>query len=140
MHLLSVNQWQRRQAYTTLERQSLQQIVLGKLHNYMQKNEIRLFFSIIHKNKLKMGWRPKCETGHCKTPRGKHRQNTFWHKPQQYLFQSISQNNGNKKQKQTNGTYLNSKAFIQQRKQRKKQRQPADWGKIFAQMMWPTRD
>ena len=31
----------------------------------------------IHKNKLKMNQRPKCETKHYKTPRGKHRQNTL---------------------------------------------------------------
>ena len=33
---------------------------------------------------------------HYKTPRGKHRQNSLWHKLQHYLFQSISQDNGNR--------------------------------------------
>ena len=28
--------------------------VLGKLENYMQKNEIRTFSNTVHKNKLKM--------------------------------------------------------------------------------------
>ena len=36
------------------KRQSLQQVLLGKLDSYMQKNEIRTFFYTMHKNKLKM--------------------------------------------------------------------------------------
>ena len=36
------------------EKQSLQQVVLGKLDSYVQKNEIGTFPNIIHKNKLKM--------------------------------------------------------------------------------------
>ena len=36
-----------------------------------------------------MGYRPKCKTGYCETPRGKRRQSTFWHKSQQYLFGSM---------------------------------------------------
>ena len=35
-------------------RQSLQQMMLGKLGSYMLKNKIRSFFNSIHKNKLKM--------------------------------------------------------------------------------------
>ena len=37
-----------------------------------------------------------------KTPRGKHKQNTLWHKPQQHLSRSISQNNGNKNKNKIN--------------------------------------
>ena len=37
-----------------LERQSCQQMVLGKLNCYVQKNEIRSFFNVIHKNELKI--------------------------------------------------------------------------------------
>ena len=44
----------------------------------------------IHKNKLKMDWRPKCKTRHYKTLRGKHRKNNLWHKSQQDLFWSTS--------------------------------------------------
>ena len=40
------------------------------------KNEIRTFSNTIHKNKLKMGYRP----GYYKTPGGKHRENALWHK------------------------------------------------------------
>ena len=42
----------------------------------MYKNEIRTFPNTIHKDKLKMDQRPKCETINYKTLRGKHRQNT----------------------------------------------------------------
>ena len=41
------------------------------------KNEIRSYLNCIHKIKLKMDQGLKCETGHYKTHRGKHRQNTF---------------------------------------------------------------
>ena len=51
-HLWSISLRQRRQGYTKLERQSLQHVMLGKLDSYMGKNEIRLSFNTIHKNKL----------------------------------------------------------------------------------------
>lgn len=34
----------------------LQQRVLGKLINYMQKNEMRLLLNTMHKGKIKMNW------------------------------------------------------------------------------------
>ena len=37
-----------------LERQFLQQVVLGKLDSYRKKNEIRYFFNITHNNNLKL--------------------------------------------------------------------------------------
>ena len=46
----------------------------GELH--VNKNEIRSFFNTIHKNKLKMDYRPKCEIRHYKTSKGNRRQNT----------------------------------------------------------------
>ena len=49
------NQWKKRQ--------SLQQMVLGKLDSYMQKNETGPFPYTIHKNKFKIDERPKHETG-----------------------------------------------------------------------------
>ena len=36
------------------KRQSPQQVVLGKLDSYMQKDKIRTIPNTIHKNKLKM--------------------------------------------------------------------------------------
>ena len=49
-----INLQQRRQEYRTEKRQSLQQVVLGKLDSYMQKNHTGLFSHTLDKNKLKM--------------------------------------------------------------------------------------
>ena len=46
-----------------------------------------------------MDYRPKCNTRYNKSLQGKHRQNTLQCKSQQYLFQSVSQSNGNKQNK-----------------------------------------
>ena len=54
-------------------RQSLQQVVLGKLDSDMQKNETGLLSYTIHKNKFKMDERPKCETGNHQNPRREHK-------------------------------------------------------------------
>ena len=59
------------------KRQSLQEVVVGKLDSYMKKNEIRTFSNTIHKNKLKMDQRPRCKARHSRTLRGKHGQNTL---------------------------------------------------------------
>ena len=56
------------------KRQSLQQMVLGKLDSNMNKNETGPLSYTTHKNKLKMDERPKCETGNHQNPRGEHRQ------------------------------------------------------------------
>ena len=45
------------------KRQSLQQIVLGKLDSDMQKNEPGPLSYTIYKNKFKMDEGPKCEKG-----------------------------------------------------------------------------
>ena len=47
----------------------------GQLHF---ENEIRSFFNTIHKNKLKVDYRPKCEAEHYKTPRGEGREVSRW--------------------------------------------------------------
>ena len=54
INLCSINLQQRRQKYTMEKRQSLQQVVLGKLDSYMQKNHPGLFSHTIDTNKLKM--------------------------------------------------------------------------------------
>ena len=59
------------------KRQSLQQIVLGKLDSYMQKNETGPFSYTRHKNKPKMDERPKCEIGNHENSRGEHGQQTL---------------------------------------------------------------
>ena len=88
--------WQRRQKYTMEKRQSLQQVMLRKLTNHRQKSETRTLSNTIHKNKLKMNWRSKCKTRSYKTLRGKHRQNTLWHKSWQDPLWPTSQSNGTK--------------------------------------------
>ena len=50
----SSNLSQSRKEYPMGKRKSLQQIVLGKLYSYMQKNETGPFSYTIHKNKFKM--------------------------------------------------------------------------------------
>ena len=60
--------------------------MFGKLDSYMKKNEFKMFSNTMHKDKFKMGWRPKYKDGHCKTLGGKHRQNTLWHLSQQDFF------------------------------------------------------
>ena len=54
MHLWTPYLGQRRQEYTMDKRQSLKQVVLGKLVNHLKKNETRTLSNTIHKNKLKM--------------------------------------------------------------------------------------
>ena len=56
------------------KRQSLQQMVLGKLDSHMQKNETGLLSYIVHKNKFDKDERPNCETGNHQNPRGEHGQ------------------------------------------------------------------
>ena len=53
---------QSRKEYPMEEKQSLQQIVLGKLGSNMQKNETEPLSYTIQKNKFKMDERPKLET------------------------------------------------------------------------------
>ena len=59
------------------KRQSLQQVVLGKLDSDMQKNEPGPLSYTIHKNKLKMDERHKCKTGSHQNPKGKSGKNLF---------------------------------------------------------------
>ena len=56
------------------KRQSLQQMVLGKLDSEMQKNEPGLLSYTIHKNILKMDERPKHKIGNHQNPSGENRQ------------------------------------------------------------------
>ena len=49
-----INLLQRRQEYTMEKRQSLKQVVLGKLDSYMQINKIKTHPHTIYKSKFKM--------------------------------------------------------------------------------------
>ena len=78
-----------------------------------------------------MDWRPICNAGYYKTVRGRHRQNTLWHRLHQYLFWSVSKSNGNKnKYKQMEviqfKTFCTEKEIINKMK-----RQSPEWEKIF---------
>ena len=59
---------------TQRNKESLQQVVLGKLDSNMQKNEPGPLSHSIHKNKLKTNERPKCKTESHQNPRGESRQ------------------------------------------------------------------
>jgi len=49
----------------------------GKTEQPCIRNETRTLPNTIHKSKLKMDLRPRCKAGHCKTPRRKHRKDSF---------------------------------------------------------------
>ena len=55
----SINIQQRRQEHKMEQKQPLQQMVLGDLDSYVQKNETRSPTYTIHKNKFKMNKRLK---------------------------------------------------------------------------------
>ena len=59
------------------KRQSVQQMVLGKLDSNMHKNDSEPISYTIHKNKLKMDVRPKGKTGSHQNPRGENRKQTL---------------------------------------------------------------
>ena len=54
------------------QKQPLQQMVLGDLDSYMQKNETQPPTYTIHKNKFKVDKRLKYKSWHHKSPKGKH--------------------------------------------------------------------
>ena len=68
----------------------------GKTGQPLVKEWIRTVSNTTHKNNPKTDWRSKGKTRNYKTPRGKHRQNTLWHKSQQDPLWSTSQSKGNK--------------------------------------------
>ena len=70
----SINLQQSRKRISNRKTQVFQQMVLRKLDSDMQKNETGPLSYTIHKNKLKMDERPKCELGNHQNPRGEHRQ------------------------------------------------------------------
>ena len=62
----------------------LQQMVLGDLDSYVQKNETRSPTYTVHKNKLKMDKRLKYKLYHHKSSTGKHWQVDLRDSTQQY--------------------------------------------------------
>ena len=78
------------------KKESLQQMVFGKLDSNMQKNEIGPLFYAIYKSKFKMDERPKCEIGNHQNPRGQYRQQPLWPQSQQLLTRHVAKGKGNK--------------------------------------------
>ena len=61
------------------QKQPLQQMVLGDLDSYVQKNETRSPAYTIHKKKFKVDKRLKCKSLYHKNVRGKHWQENLRH-------------------------------------------------------------
>ena len=71
------------------QKQPLQQMGLGDLDSYVQKNETRSPTYAIHKNKLKMDKRLKYKLQDHKRPREKHRQENVRHSTQPHPHRHI---------------------------------------------------
>ena len=79
-----------------------------------------------------MDWKPKCNTGHYKTLRGKHRQNTLSHKSQQY-FLDPPPRVMKIKTKINKWDIIKLKNFCTAKKtMNKMKRLPTEWEEIFA--------
>jgi len=88
------------------KRQSIQQMVLGKLDSNMRKNETEPPLSYtIHKNKFKMDERPKCEIGIHQNPRREYRQQPLCPWPQQLLTRYVSRGKGDKSKNELLGCH-----------------------------------
>lgn len=115
------------------KRQSLQQMVLGKLDSHMQKNETGPFPHTIHKNRLKMDERRKCETETYQNPKGEHRQ-----QPLCDLAATIScwiclQRQGKQRQNLNYWDFIKIKSFCTANEiVDKTKTQQTEWEKIFA--------
>ena len=67
----------------------LQQMVLGGLDSYVQKNQTRSPPYTVHKNKFRVGKRLKYKSLHHKSPRGKHLQDDLRHSTQQHPHRHV---------------------------------------------------
>ena len=65
----------------------------------------------IHKNKLKLDERPKCETGNHQNPRREHRQQPVRHQPQQLLAYTSSEARETKAKKKKLWDFIRIKSF-----------------------------
>ena len=110
-------------------------MVLGKLDSHMQKNETGRLPYTIHKNKLKMDERSKCETGIHQNPGREHKQQHFLPPLQQLLAIDTLPKARETNPKMTYCDFIRIKAFAQQRKQlAKKLRDSPRNGRRYLQM------
>ena len=114
------------------KRQSLQQMMLGKLDSDMQKNEPGPLSYTIHKNKLKMDERPQCKTGSHQNPRGESRKKPLAPWLQQLITQHVSRGKGNKSKNELLGPNQNKNFCTVKEKISKTKRQPTECEKTFA--------
>ena len=113
------------------KRQSLQQVVLGKLDSHMQKNETGPFSYTTHENRLKMDERPQCETGIYENP-WEHRQQPLWPQLQQLLPRNIAKGKGSKGKSELLGLHQDQKLYTAKEIVKKTKRQWTEWEKILA--------
>ena len=107
-------------------------MVLGELDSNMQKNETRPLSHTIHKNKLKMDERPKCEAGNHQNPRGESINNLFDLSRSNFLLDT-SQKARELKAKMNYWDLIKIKSFCTAKETiSKTTRQPTEWEKIFA--------
>ena len=104
-------------------RQSLQQVVLGKLDSDMHKNEPGPLSYTIHKKKLKMDKSPQCKTGSHQNPRGESRQNLSDLARSNFLL-NTSPKARETKAKMNYWDPINIKTFCTAKKINKSKRQP----------------
>ena len=91
------------------QKQPLQQMGLGYLHSYVQKNETQSLSYAIHKNKFKVDKRLKYKTLHHKSPTGKHWQENYRYPTQQYLHRYVPLSKGHKRKNKQMGLHQNKK-------------------------------
>ena len=101
-----------------------------KLHPHAE-NESRPLSYTIHKDKLKMGERSKCETRFHQNPRGEHRQHPSWTWPEQLLARYIHEGQGNKSHNESLGLHQDEEFRTAKETLNKTKRQPTEWEKIF---------
>ena len=99
------------------KKESLQQMVLGKLDSHMQKNETEPFPYTIHKNRFKMDERPKYETGNHQNPRGNTGSYLFHLGHCNFLLDTSLEAGGIKFLKMNYWDFIKIKKIAQQRKQ-----------------------